>query len=89
MMTCLKKLPLICLICSLSGAVMAGSCAYREALMALEKGNVVRGMALMRMADRDGDRRASHYLATRDSQFQPSSTNNRDVNISVISLRQQ
>ncbi len=42
--------------------VYAGSCAYREAMMALEKGNEVRGLALMRMASRDGDSRAERYL---------------------------
>ncbi len=46
--------------------VYAGSCAYREAMMALEKGNAVRGLALMRMASRDGDHRAEHYLRELD-----------------------
>jgi len=55
---------LLVLVGSLSGinAVYADSCAYREAMMALEKGNAVRGLALMRMAGRDGDRRAERYL---------------------------
>jgi len=30
--------------------------------MALENGNAVRGLALMRMASREGDRRAERYL---------------------------
>jgi len=46
--------------------VYAGSCAYGEAMMALEKGNTVRGLALMRMASRDGDRRAENYLREQD-----------------------
>jgi len=46
--------------------VYAGSCAYREAMMALEKGNAVRGLALMRMASRDGDHRAERYLREQD-----------------------
>jgi hypothetical protein len=50
----------------LSGTVWAEACTYREALMALEQGNSVRGLALMRMARRDGDRRAEDYLLRRD-----------------------
>ncbi len=46
--------------------VYADSCAYREAMMALDKGNAVRGLALMRMASRDGDRRAERYLREPD-----------------------
>ncbi|MCF6338412.1 MAG: hypothetical protein L3J84_10760 [Gammaproteobacteria bacterium] len=55
---------LLVLVGSLPGIseVYAGSCAYREAMMALEKGNAVRGLALMRMASRDGDHRAERYL---------------------------
>jgi len=57
-------LALLVLVGSLPGIseVYAGSCAYREAMMALEKGNAVRGLALMRMASRDGDWRAGRYL---------------------------
>ncbi len=44
----------------------AEACTYREAIMALEKGNSVRGMALMRMANQDGDRRAASYLRDRE-----------------------
>jgi len=59
---------LLVLVGSLPGVseVYAGSCAYREAMMALEKGNSVRGLALMRMASRDGDHRAERYLQERD-----------------------
>jgi len=48
------------------GAVSADACTYGEAIMALEKGNAVRGMALMRMASRDGDSRAEDYLRGQD-----------------------
>jgi hypothetical protein len=47
-----------------SGTVTAGACTYREALMALQQGNATRGLALMKMASRDGDVRATRYLAT-------------------------
>ncbi|MBL1276447.1 MAG: hypothetical protein COB30_010190 [Ectothiorhodospiraceae bacterium] len=47
----------------MSGVVLAAACTYGEAQMALEQGNTVRGMALMRMASHDGDRRANNYLA--------------------------
>jgi len=46
-----------------SASVMAEACSYREAIMAFERGNEVRGMVLMQMANRDGDVRASEYLA--------------------------
>ncbi len=39
------------------------ACTYDEALMALQNGNLIRAHTLMRMAARDGDRRALHYLA--------------------------
>ncbi len=45
---------------------VAGACTYREAIMALERGNAVRGMTLMRMASRDGDPRAAAYLREKD-----------------------
>lgn len=51
------------LLLATSSASHAGACTYREAIMALEQGNAVRGMALMRMASRDGDGRATSYLA--------------------------
>lgn len=57
----------LCLLTAmLSGTVWAEACTYREALMALEQGNSVRGLALMRIARRDGDRRAEDYLLQRD-----------------------
>lgn len=46
-------------------ASAAGACTYREALMAMERNNTVRGMALMRMASADGDVRATAFLAAR------------------------
>jgi len=61
-------LTLLVLVGSLSAisTVYAGSCAYGEAMMALEKGNTVRGLVLMRMASRDGDQRAERYLREQD-----------------------
>ncbi len=60
----MTMLALLVLVGGLPGIspVYAGSCAYGEAMMALENGNTVRGLALMRMASRDGDRRAENYL---------------------------
>ncbi|MCF6209781.1 MAG: hypothetical protein L3J88_09325 [Gammaproteobacteria bacterium] len=55
-------LPLLFLL-GFSSPALAGACSYREAIMALQQGNPVRGMALLRMARRDGDLRASLYLA--------------------------
>ena len=55
----------------LSPAVLAEACSYREALMAFEQGNPVRGMALMRMASNDGDKRATDFLATQDYLVDP------------------
>jgi hypothetical protein len=55
----------ILLLLAVSTAIQAGACTYREAIMAMERGNMVRGMALMRMASRDGDGRAVRYLARR------------------------
>ena len=43
------------------------ACTYGEALLAFERGNIVRGQALMKMAARDGDQRAMHFLASYDS----------------------
>ncbi len=48
---------------SASAQVPAAACSYREGIMALQQGNQIRGMALLRMASRDGDVRASRYLA--------------------------
>jgi len=47
-------------------AAGARSCTYGEARMALEDGNAVRGLALMRMASRDGDPRADKFLRDQD-----------------------
>ncbi len=52
------------LLSALGTPVLAGACSYSEAIMALQQGNQVRGMALLRMASRDGDPRASRYLAS-------------------------
>jgi hypothetical protein len=38
--------------------VNAEACTYNEALMAFQKGNTVRGQALLTMAVKDGDQRA-------------------------------
>ena len=51
----------------LVGEVYADACTYGEAVMALKQGNAVRGLALMRMASRDGDRRAERYLRSQDA----------------------
>ena len=65
-MGCLQKSLLFLLLLLASGSALAGACTYREAVMALEQGNTIRGMALMRMASRDGDERASHYFVVMD-----------------------
>ena len=44
-------------------AVYAEACTYNEALMAFQKGNVVRGQALLSMAAKDGDQRAIALFA--------------------------
>ncbi len=49
-----------------TGAMAAGGCAYGEAIMALERNNTVRAMALMRMASADGDARATAFLVGRE-----------------------
>lgn len=43
----------------------AAACTYDEAILALQQGNALRGLALIRMAARDGDIRATHYLTSR------------------------
>ncbi len=63
-MFALRPLILLVLLFGLSGQAFAASCAYRDAIMALQQGNQVRGLALLRMASRDGDLRASRYLAS-------------------------
>lgn len=59
-------LALIAGVCGTSSLAHAEACTYREAMMALERGNVDRGMALMRMASRDGDLRAATFLRGQD-----------------------
>lgn len=49
---------------------VAEACSYREALIAYQNGNNIRGHALMKMAANDGDRRALTYL----NQFKQNST---------------
>lgn len=46
-----------------SASVMAEACTYRKAIIAYERDDDVRGMVLMQMANRDGDVRATEYLA--------------------------
>ena len=41
----------------------AQACTYNEALLAFQQGNVLRGQALLAMAVKDGDRRASALFA--------------------------
>ena len=57
---------LLALAVTSSSAFSAGACTYQEAIMALEQGNSVRGMALMRMAYNDGDERAGRFLASKN-----------------------
>lgn len=49
--------------------VYAEACSYDEAILALRQGNEVRALALLRMAARDGDKRADQVLA--DLQVSP------------------
>jgi len=58
--------------------VMA-ACTYHEAVEALEQGNLIRGMALMNMASRDGDPDAIHFLAT--TQIKPRTHRNDARNV--------
>ncbi len=60
--TFLVLLPLLFLL-GFSSPLLAGACSYREGILALQQGNSIRGLALLRMASRDGDPRASLYLA--------------------------
>lgn len=48
-----------------SVAFAGGACTYGEAVMAFQADNSVRGLALMKMAAKDGDERAVQYLAVR------------------------
>lgn len=54
------------LISTLLASGLHAACTYNEAIMAFDNGNLVRGQALMRMAARDGDQRAMHFLASYD-----------------------
>ncbi|MDH5327360.1 MAG: hypothetical protein OEZ68_01140 [Gammaproteobacteria bacterium] len=55
-----------------AGSAFAEACSYREAMIAYENGNKVRGDALMRMAANDGDVRAQTFLHnTRLAQIEP------------------
>lgn len=56
--------------------------------MALERGNSVRGMALMRMAQRDGDIRASQFLAKQDYPVKTAAQDSKSDNNSLVSLSQ-
>jgi len=47
---------------ALLSANVHAACTYNEAMMAFNNGNQIRGQALMRMAARDGDDRAVHFL---------------------------
>ena len=51
------------MVLAIGNPAWSESCSYREGIMALQQGNTVRGMALLRMASRDGDVRASRHLA--------------------------
>ena len=62
--------PIVCCAILISTLLASGAhaaCTYNEAIMALNNGNLVRGQALMRMAARDGDQRAMHFLASYES----------------------
>ena len=54
----------ILVMVSLSLPLLASAepCTYREAIMAYQNGNTVRGDALMKIAANDGDNRAVVYL---------------------------
>lgn len=71
-----------------SSVYSAGACTYREAIMALERGNAVRGMALMRMAHRDGDERASQFLAKKDFSIETTSVASSQNDNPLVSLNQ-
>lgn len=64
MFSCIfRSLLAAALLLALAGIAQAGqACTWSEALLALERGNQVRGMALMKMAARDGDTRAVAWL---------------------------
>lgn len=62
-MRCLFGITVFLLAVFVSNPLQAAACTYHEAVIALGQGNNVRGMVLMRMARRDGDERASRFLA--------------------------
>ena len=86
MMSLLQKSLLFLLLLFASGLVQAGACTYREAIMAFERGNTYRGMALMQMARKDGDQRASDYLALKGQRFEGETPTNSSRLQSLISL---
>ena len=51
-----------------ANALFAEACTYNEAKLALEKGNQIRGISLMKMAANDGDKRAIQYIAKLNGQ---------------------
>jgi len=83
------SLPAVMLSVLFSASVMAEACTYREAIMAFERGNDVRGMVLMQMAGRDGDVRATNYLAQSFQRQEPvlsATTNNPSLAASAQDL---
>jgi len=48
---------------SLSALAYAEACSYDEAILAMQRGNTMRAEALLRMAARDGDLRATRLMA--------------------------
>ena len=85
-MNILQKSLLFLLLIFASGLVQSEACTYREAIMALERGNTPRGMALMQIASKDGDRRASDFLALKDYRFEGETPTNSLRQQSLISL---
>ena len=59
----LRKLSFISLLVALQPGNGFAACTYNEAIMAMDRGNSVRAMALMNMAAKDGDQRAELMLA--------------------------
>jgi len=54
-----------------ANVLFAEACTYNEAKLALEKGNQTRGLSLMKMAAKDGDKRAVQYIASLNGQQNP------------------
>ena len=65
----MQKILIICtcmfLLVSTSSA-FAEACTYSEAKLALQNGNQIRGLSLMKMAANDGDSRAISFLSRQD-----------------------